>query len=141
MSALQWILVAIVSGVIEMFTAGFWFMWLAISALLVAVGVRVKWLVHLDTQLLVFALFTLVFIVFTRPLVLKFVKSNDTISNVNALIGQHGIALSEILPMQYGQVKVNGEVWTAASRQEIAADTRIIVTAIDGVKLLVEKSD
>ncbi|HCF70341.1 MAG TPA: hypothetical protein DER33_01900, partial [Syntrophomonas sp.] len=108
MSALQWILVAIVAGAIEIFSAGFWFLWLALSAVLVAAGVSFKWLPSLEAQLLTFAFFTLIFIIFTRPLVLKFIKTNDTISNVNALIGQHGIVISKIAPLQYGQVKVNG---------------------------------
>ena len=43
MSALQWILVAIVAGAIEIFSAGFWFLWLALSAVLVAAGVSFKW--------------------------------------------------------------------------------------------------
>ncbi|HBQ85474.1 MAG TPA: hypothetical protein DD811_03200 [Syntrophomonas sp.] len=140
MSALQWILVAIVAGAIEIFSAGFWFLWLALSAVLVAAGVSFKWLPSLEAQLLTFAFFTLIFIIFTRPLVLKFIKTNDTISNVNALIGQHGIVISKIAPLQYGQVKVNGEIWTAASDELIEPDKRIQVTGIDGVKLVVKSA-
>lgn len=141
MSSLQWILVAVVTGAIEIFSAGFWFLWLSISALIVALGVTLSWFAKLGTQLLVFALLTTIFIIFTRPLVLKFIKTNDTVSNVHALIGQHGITLSKIAPLEYGQVKVNGEVWTAVSSQEIDADTRVSVTAIDGVKLVVIKAN
>lgn len=140
MSSLQWILLAIVCGAIEIFTAGFWFLWLALSAFLVAVAIRLGLLLTLESQLIVFALFTLLFIIFTRPLVLKFFKTQDTASNVKALIGQHGISLANIHPLEYGQVKVNGEVWTASSEQEIDSGTRVLVTGIDGVKLLVEKA-
>ena len=140
MSAVQWILVAVLCGAVEIFTSGFWFLWLALAALLVAAGVSVTLLVSLPGQLLVFALITLVFVVFTRPLVLKLVKSNDTLSNVNALIGQHGISTTSIFPLQYGQVKVNGEIWTAVAAEEIEIDVRIVVDAIDGVKLVVKKA-
>ena len=91
-------------------------------------------------QLLVFALITLIFIVFTRPLVLKLVKSNDTVSNVNALIGQHGISTTSISHLNYGQVKVNGEIWTAVATEDIDIDVRIVVTGVDGVKLVVKKT-
>lgn len=138
MTAAQWILIALVCGSIEILTMGFWFLWFALAALLVAVGVQVHWLGTLQLQLLFFALFSVLFVIFTRPLVLKLVKSNDTVSNVNALIGQHGIATSDISALQFGQVKVNGEIWTAKSKNDIAVDTRILVTGIDGVKLLVE---
>lgn len=140
MSSLQWILIAVVFGAIEIFTVGLWFLWLALSALLVAAAAAFKLLPGLEGQLLLFAFFTLLFILFTRPLVLKFFKTNDTASNVKALVGQHGICLSSITPLEYGQVKVNGEVWTAFSQQEIEEDTRIVVAGIDGVKLLVNKA-
>jgi membrane protein implicated in regulation of membrane protease activity len=140
MSALQWILVAVLCGAVEIFTSGFWFLWLALSALFIAAGVSLTLLISLPSQLLVFALITLIFVVFTRPLVLKLVKSNDTFSNVNALIGQHGISTTRISPLNYGQVKVNGEIWTAAADEEIETDVRIVVTGIDGVKLAVKKT-
>jgi len=140
MSALQWILVAVVCGAIEILTSGFWFLWLALAALLVAAGVSLAWFVSLPSQLLVFAIITLLFIVLTRPLVVKLVKSNDTVSNVYALIGQHGISLTSISHLNYGQVKVNGEIWTAVSNQDIDENIRIVVTGVEGVKLVVEKA-
>ena len=112
MTTAQWILIAVVCGSIEIFTMGFWFLWLALAALLVAVGVRLEWLGSLQLQLILFALFTLIFIIFTRPLVVKLFKTQDTISNVKALVGQHGISTTNLAPLQYGQVKVNGEIWT-----------------------------
>jgi membrane protein implicated in regulation of membrane protease activity len=140
MSAMQWILVAVLCGAVEILTSGFWFLWLALAALLVAVGVKLTWLMNLPGQLLVYAFITVLFIVFTRPLVIKLVKSNDTISNVNALIGQHGIALTSISSLNYGQVKVNGEIWTAVSQADVEANVRVIVKGIEGVKLVVEKA-
>ena len=140
MTAVQWILIAVLCGAVEIFTAGFWFLWLALAALLVAVGVSLTILVSLPGQLLVFAVITLILVVFTRPLVLKLVKSNDTLSNVNALIGQHGISTTIISPLHYGQVKVNGEIWTAVAAEEIQLGVRIAVVGIDGVKLVVKEA-
>jgi len=140
MTAAQWIIITVVCGSIEIFTLGLWFLWLALAALLVAVGVRLDILASLQLQLLVFALFSTIFIIFTRPLAVKLFKSPDTISNVKALIGQHGIATTELSPPAYGQVKVNGEIWTASSNQEIELNSRIEVVGIDGVKLQVQKA-
>lgn len=140
MSSLQWVLVAIIAGVIEIFSLGLWFLWLAISAGIVALAAWLGLLTGLDTQLLTFALLTLIFIIFTRPLVLKFFNTNDTASNVDALIGQHGIVASTITSLQSGQVKVNGETWTAIAGEELETDTRIEVTGIDGVKLRVKRA-
>lgn len=140
MTTAQWILIAVVCGSIEIFTMGFWFLWLALAALIVAIGVRLEWLQALQWQLIIFALFTLIFIIFTRPLVVKLFKTKDTISNVKALVGQHGICTADLKPLQYGQVKVNGEIWTALSQREIDVGTKILVTGIDGVKLIVEQA-
>ena len=137
MTTAQWVIVAVVCGSIEIFTMGLWFLWLALAALLVAIGVRLEWLTTLQWQLLLFAFFTLVFIIFTRPLAVKLFKTKDTVSNVKALVGQHGISTTALKPLQYGQVKVNGEIWTAISDSEIETGSRIEVTDIDGVKLIV----
>lgn len=140
MNFLEWILVAVICGAIEIFTVGFWFLWLAIAAVVVALLVQFGLLPTLEMQLLIFAIFTLLLIIFTRPLIMRFVKSNDKVSNVKALIGQHGITITPIVPMQFGQVKVNGEVWTAIAEEELEENTRVEVIGIDGVKLLVKKS-
>ncbi|HAA08577.1 MAG: NfeD family protein [Syntrophomonadaceae bacterium] len=140
MTFLQWILVAIICGAIEIFTVGFWFLWLAIAAVAVALLVQFGLLPTLEIQLLIFAIFTLLLIIFTRPLIMRFVKSNDKVSNVKALIGQHGITITPIVPMQFGQVKVNGEVWTAIAEEELEENIRVEVIGIDGVKLLVKKA-
>jgi membrane protein implicated in regulation of membrane protease activity len=140
MSVLQWVLLALVCGIIELASAGLWFLWLALAALLTSLGAQIGWLISLQSQLLVFAVFTLVFIVFTRPLALRFLETRDTPSNVNALIGQHGIVTKAITPFEYGQVKVNGEIWTATAGENIDADVRILVTGIQGVKLMVKKA-
>lgn len=140
MTFLQWILVAIICGAIEIFTVGFWFLWLAIAAVVVALLVQFGLLPTLEMQLLIFAIFTLLLIIFTRPLIMRFVKSNDKVSNVKALIGQHGITITPIVPMQFGQVKVNGEVWTAIAEEELEENIRVEVIGIDGVKLLVKKA-
>lgn len=141
MSSLQWILVAIVCGAIEIAFIGLWFLWLAFSALIVAVGTSFHWLNDLQSQLLVFALCSLLFIIFTRPLVMKTIKTKDTYSNVQALIGQHGMTVSPISRINFGQIKVNGEIWTAFSEEEIDTGIRVEVIGIDGVKLQVKRTD
>lgn len=140
MTTLEWILVAIVCGTIEIFSLGLWFLWLAISAAFIALLVSLGILSTLESQLLVFAFVTLMLIIFTRPLALRLFKTKDTVSNVQALIGQHGVTLTNLGPLEYGQVKVRGEVWTAFANEEIEVDTRVSVTGINGVKLAVEKT-
>lgn len=139
MTALTWIIVALVCGAIEIFTVGFWFLYLAISALVVALAVSIGWFPQIEVQLLVFAFLTILLVIFTRPLVVKLIKTNETASNVKALVGQKGISIDKIVPLHYGQVKLNGEIWTAVSSEEIETGTLVEVAAIEGVKLIVQK--
>lgn len=140
MSALHWLIIALVCGVIEILTAGFWFLWLALAGLLTALLVRLGLLPGVSGQIITFSIITLVLIVFTRPIVMRFIKTNDTHSNTKALIGQTGIVTGAITAHQFGQVKVNGEIWTAASEESLQVDSRVKIIGIDGVKLLVEKA-
>lgn len=140
MTTLEWILVAIVCGTIEIFSLSLWFLWLAISAAFIALLVSLGVLSTLESQLLLFAFATLILIIFTRPLALRLFKTKDKASNVQALVGQHGITLTNLGPLEYGQVKVRGEIWTAYANEDIEADTRVTVTDIKGVKLEVEKT-
>lgn len=139
MTALTWIIVALVCGAVEIFTVGFWFLYLAISALVVALAVSIGWFPQIEVQLLVFAFLTILLVIFTRPLVVKLIRTNETASNVKALVGQKGISIDKIVPLHYGQVKLNGEIWTAVSSEEIEAGTLVEVAAIEGVKLIVQK--
>ncbi len=140
MSALQWVLLALACCLIEIFTAGLWFLWLALAALLTALGVKLGLFAGLELQLLIFSAFTLAFLIFTRPLAVKFFKSNEIPSNMKAVIGQYGVVTKTISPLEYGQVKVNGEIWTAAAQEDIEPDIRIRVVAVQGVKLVVERA-
>ena len=139
MSTLHWIVIAIVCGVVEIATLGFWFLWLSLSALLVALGVKAGLLSALNIQLITFSSFTLLFIVFTRPLMLKFFSKNDVLSNVDALVGQQGQVVKAITLLESGQVKLKGEIWTAAADEEIAVSSPVEVVRIEGVKLIVKK--
>ena len=83
-------------------------------------------------------------IVFTKPLVKKFFKSkDDTSMNNSAVLGKKGIVVKPITDESpVGQVKVNGELWSAIKSEKdkpIKAGESVIIEKIDGVKLLVRK--
>lgn len=57
------------------------------------------------------------------------------------LIGEIGIALSEISPDQSGQVSLHGEIWNAESQEdEIANGMKVQVVGIEGLKLRIKRS-
>ena len=80
----------------------------------------------------------------TRPLINKWKQKKDvTSTNADRLIGKIGIVLADIEDVQkVGQVKVEGEIWTAKSQYApISKDSKVKVLSIEGVKLIVEPTE
>jgi membrane-bound serine protease (ClpP class) len=55
--------------------------------------------------------------------------------SLEAIIGSDGIVATPLLPVGY--VKVKGELWKASSESNVEVGDKIVVTGIDGIKLLV----
>ena len=60
-------------------------------------------------------------------------------TGVEAIVGRLGEALTGI--EKEGQVKIGGEIWKAKSTDEIAKGDRVKVLSVDGLMLIVEKSE
>ncbi|MHB0927499.1 MAG: NfeD family protein [Candidatus Nanopelagicales bacterium] len=94
-------------------------------------------------QALVFALLAIVTLGLLRPLALRNLRrrSPGLTTNVERLLRAEGYAVTEVTA-RVGQVKLKGEVWTARTRgADIAADTAIIVVAIEGATAIVEAKE
>ncbi len=94
-------------------------------------------------QILVFLVSSSVLLYFTRPIAKNYLKIGNTRTNVNSLIGETGIVLKEILTFYKGQVKVNGQIWTARSldNEEIKENERVEIVRVEGVTLIVKRVD
>jgi membrane protein implicated in regulation of membrane protease activity len=135
---MAWLIIGIVCGIIEVATMGFWFLWLALAALLLSLLSGLNLVSTLPAQVIVFGVITLFFIYFTRPLVLKFFKTNEVKSNVDALIGMKGTVTVEIAPPHPGQVNLQGQIWTARANDKVALDASVVVRSVEGVTLYVD---
>lgn len=134
-----WLIVAGVFFVIELLTTGFLVFWIGLSAL---VAMIISFFTaNLVIQTAVFVILSSILMIFTRPLVNKFIKNKDVVpTNVYSIIGKKGIVVTDINNIDYtGKVKVSGELWSAISDSNLTKGTHIIVSEIDGVKLKVEK--
>ena len=133
-----WLIAAGIFFVIEMATVGFLIFWLGIGALLAMITSFIT--DNIAIQTIVFVVSSCILIPLTKPLADKFIGKKTVPTNSYSLINKHGIVLQDIDPIQgVGQVKVNGEIWSAKTEDEsiIKKDTEIQVLKIDGVKLIV----
>ncbi len=133
-----WLIAAGIFFIIEIATSGFLVFWLGIGSLLALLTSFITDVILIQT--IVFVVSSGILILFTKPLTDKFINKKTVPTNAYSLISKHGIVLSDIDPIKgIGQVKVNGEIWSAKTDDEstIPEGTEIEVVKIDGVKLIV----
>lgn len=136
-----WLIAAGIFFIIEMATIGFLVFWLGIGSLLAMVTSFITDSILI--QVIVFVITSTLLLIFTRPLVNKFIKvPKEVKTNAYSIIGKKGIVVKEINNIEGdGQIKVDGEVWSAKSNIDeiIPKDTEIEIVEIDGVKAVVQK--
>ena len=94
---LVWLIIAGVLFVGEILTSGFLLLWFAIAAV---IAMLVSFITtNLFIQVLVFVVISILLLIFTRPLLTKYVKSNNTITNSNAIIGKMALVTILVLSM------------------------------------------
>ena len=71
----------------------------------------------------------------------KFKGFEKVPTNSDRVIGKRGEVTKEIDRDKYGEVKVYGNTWTATSKEDISVGEKVIVTGIEGVKLIVKKEE
>lgn len=138
-----WIAVLIVSILVEVISLGLTCIWVAGGALAAAVLAALG--LGLWFQVFAFVAVTLVLLVFTRPVAVKYFNKERVRTNVESLIGRQAIVISEIDNMQgIGQVTVGGQEWSARScdeRGQIEVGAVVRIAAVSGVKLIVAKEE
>ena len=133
-----WLIAAGVFFVAEIATTGFLIFWLGIGSLLAMITSFITNSIMIQT--IVFVVSSCILIPLTKPLADKFSNGKVVSTNSYSLIGKNGIVTIDINPIEsVGQVKVNGEIWSAKTEDEstISKGTEIEVVKIDGVKLVV----
>lgn len=138
-AAFFWLAVVIVAGILESMTAQLVSIWFAVGG----VGALVACLAEasLPVQIIVFVLVTAASLAATRPLVKRLTRVQKTSTNADRYIGKIAVVTVEINnTLGQGQVNVLGSIWTARSADGsvIPAGQRVLVQAIDGVKLIVQ---
>ena len=95
-------------------------------------------------QIGVFTISSILLLFCTRPFAKKFTKNDNTITNANSIIGKKAIVTKEINSLKgTGQIKVNGEAWSAKCSKEdiIEEGATVTILNINGVKAIVEKAN
>lgn len=137
-----WFIVLIAAIVIEVATLGLTTIWFAGGALVALIAAACG--LPVVVQILLFAAISLLLLVFTRPIAMKYFNRDRVRTNVESIVGRQGVVTEEIDNLQAkGHVTVGGQEWTARSVDDavhIAKDAVVEVTAVSGVKLIVREA-
>ena len=132
MKVIYWLAIFIVLLIIEIATMGLTTIWFAGGALIAfCAGVQVG----------TFIAVSLLLLLLTRPLAVKYFNQERQKTNAESLIGQQALVTEDIDTIKAkGQVEIRGQIWSAKTDEPdgtIPKNTVVVVNGIQGVKLIV----
>ena len=124
----MWLILLACFLVVEAITVGLTTIWFAGGALVAAIasglgaGTLIQWVL--------FLIISLVLLIFTRPLAVRYMNKGVPKTNVNSLIGERAVVIQKINNLeQSGQVRINDIEWMArTSSDEVTIPEHAIVT-------------
>ena len=141
-----WVSLILIFLVIEIFTLDFTFLMLAIGSV---AGLATSFTpLNFWVQIVITAIVSVLLIFAVRPPLLRRLHRDDdpALSNIDALLGQHGTVATDFVAAN-GYVKLsNGETWTArltdaTSANRLQAGDHVVVISIDGATAVVEPAE
>ena len=133
-----WAVVSIVCLILELSSGDFFIICFSIGAVFSIVaavlGLGIYW------QLFIFAIFSLLSVLFVRPVALRYLHKNDPNkpSNADALIGRTGKVTEPISVGSNGYVQIDGDLWRAVSNSDIPVGTTVRVIGRESTIITVE---
>lgn len=136
-----WFVIVIIAALIEINTMDLASIWFAVGALFAFIIAIIQ--LPILVQIIVFLVVTSVLLFFVRPIASNYLKTNVIHTNADRLIGKVALCTKEINVGERGEVKIDGKFWLAVtpSTEDIAVNEHVVVVAIEGVKLIVDKID
>ena len=142
MEMIFWLVVFVVLLIVEIATMGLTTVWFAGGALISFLAAYMG--LGVVVQVALFLIVSILLLVLTRPIAIKFFNQERQKTNAESLIGQKAVVKETIDTIQAtGRVEVNGMEWSAKTEESeiIEADTIVMIKGIQGVKLIVEKEE
>ena len=142
MEMIFWLIAFVVLLLIEIVTLGLTTIWFAAGAL---VAFLVAYLgFGVVAQVVSFLAVSIILLVLTRPIAMKYFNRERLKTNAESLIGQRALVTEVVDTLSAtGKVEVNGREWSAKTEgcDVIETGTVVLIRGIQGVKLIVEKEE
>lgn len=143
MQIIHWLIIFILLLVIEIFTMGLTTIWFAAGALAALFAGVIGF--GTTVQVVTFLAVSVVLLILTRPVAVRYFNNERQKTNAERLIGQRAYVIENIDTMAAaGRVEIDGQEWAAKTDEpdgKIPKDTVVMVEGIQGVKLIVRKEE
>jgi membrane protein implicated in regulation of membrane protease activity len=138
-----WAIIGIILIIADLLTLTFFLIFLGVGALVTSVFTVMGVTTGINSQLICFAVSSLITMVLFRGLVKKMFGKKEGKSDYAELVGQKGYVADTIPAGHEGKVSYRGSVWIAFSdcSEDIPAGTLVTIESIDGIKLKVKSND
>lgn len=134
-----WLGITIVAVIIEILTTDLVSIWFAAGGIvsLIACLLGASQMI----QIVLFVIVSIFTIIIVRPIAKKYLRTNIEKTNVDRVIGKHGLVTKTITADNKGEVKVMSTSWPATSLDNtvINEGDYCEIIAIEGVHLVVKK--
>lgn len=134
-----WLLVVIVSLIVEIATVDLVSVWFAAGGIVALVLQLLS--VPTMLQIVSFVLVSIMMMVIIRPIAKKYLKTNIVSTNYDRVIGKHALVTKPIDADTKGEVKVLSTFWSASSidNSPLSPGEYCEVLAVEGAHLVVGK--
>lgn len=143
METMYWLILFVVLLIIEICTMGLTTIWFAGGALVAFVMGIIGF--GTTVQIIVFLIVSVLLLVMTRPIALKYFNKERQKTNAESLIGQQALVLEDVDTLHArGLVEVNGQEWSAKTDDPegfIKKNVVVVIDGIQGVKLIVRAKE
>lgn len=134
-----WLGITIVAAIIEILTADLVSIWFAFGGVVALISCLLG--ASQTIQIALFVIVSVITIITVRPIAKKYLRSNIEKTNVDRVIGKHGLVTKTITADNKGEVKVMSTSWMATSldNSTINEGDYCEILAIEGAHLVVKK--
>jgi len=143
MQTFYWLIIFVIALVVEIATMGLTSIWFAGGALIAWVFAKIGF--GTTVQIVVFVIASLLLLIVTRPIAVKYFNVERQKTNAESLIGECAVVIEEVDTIKaQGRVEIHGMEWSAKTDEpdgKIAVGKVVVVDGIQGVKLIVRDKE
>ena len=139
MGAMFWAIATAIFAILEIVIPGLVTIWLALAALIVTL--LAGFINNSKVEFLIFSVFSLIFVIFTRPVLRRYIQKTD--KNFSSQMKGSEIKIEKVVntdkqKKEY-EVKFKGSIWTATSEEFFKAGDIVRIKSFEGNKIILER--